>query len=94
MKHTHKLKMSRPSLLVKAARSGAARYQRDRDFPHHLRRPGPDDPDRIVKCLVDAEQDFDMERRAGTCTYDIAGHIAVLSALIAELSGSAEPERP
>ncbi|SLN38300.1 hypothetical protein ROJ8625_01755 [Roseivivax jejudonensis] len=78
--------MRRPRLLVRAARIGAADYSRDR----HLRRlvgPAPVAGTRAaLDRLVAVEAPLDAARRSGDAAYSPARHVAVLSAIIAELA--------
>ncbi|MBI1217877.1 MAG: hypothetical protein GC186_04950 [Rhodobacteraceae bacterium] len=74
--------LRRPRLLVQAARHGQASYRRERD----LRRiagaqamPGP-----VLPALLDAEAALEQTRKTGDAGYDIARHVEVLIALMAE----------
>lgn len=77
--------LRRPKTLIKAARFGATRYQRDRD----LRRIGAESksaPQRanLADWLLAEEQILEDTRICGDGTYSVQRHITVLAALIVE----------
>lgn len=76
--------LSRPRLLLAAARHGLAHYSRDRDLSRILRaRRLPDGPDAVF-ALMSEEARLDDIRRAGEDGYSVRRHVAVLIALLAE----------
>ncbi|MEM7177160.1 MAG: DUF6477 family protein [Pseudomonadota bacterium] len=78
--------MSRPTLLVRAAKTGARMYRRERDLPGAV--PGllqkPENS--ILPQLIATEQRCEAARRAKSPAYLIGHHVQVLAALLAERS--------
>lgn len=74
--------LRRPRLLVQAARLGVADYRRDRDLRRIAGTAAA--PDRVLPALMDAEAALEQTRCAGDASYDIARHVEVLIALMAE----------
>ncbi len=76
--------MSRPKLLVRAAKTGARLYRRERDLPGAV--PGllhkPEDS--ILPQLIATEERGEAARRAKSPAYRIGHHVQVLAALLAE----------
>jgi hypothetical protein len=74
--------LSRPRLLIRAARFGLGDYRRERDLRRllaaHL------NPERTMPHLLDVEAQLEQTRRAGDAAYSVARHIEVLIALMAE----------
>lgn len=82
--------LRRPKTLIKAARYGATRYQRDRD----LRRIGAElkstpQRARLADWLLAEEQTLEDTRTGGDGTYSVQRHITVLAALIVEATALA-----
>lgn len=75
--------LSRPRLLVRAARFGIGDYRRERDLRRLVPQPLP--PSRAVPCLIDEEERMEAIRREGRADYSVARHIEVLIALMAEV---------
>lgn len=75
-------RLSRPRLLVRAARIGASLYERERDL--HAALPGLVSHRAVVPALAAAEAACDAERRAGAPGYSAARHVKLLAALLAE----------
>jgi len=77
--------LKRPKLLVQAARIGGVGYHRDRDLRRLI--PGmPRNTDaEILESLTIQERCLHDARAAGATEYSLIRHVAVLSALIAEL---------
>lgn len=75
--------LSRPRLLVRAARFGIGDYRRERDLRRLV--PQPLLPSRAVPCLIDEEERMEAIRREGRADYSVARHIEVLIALMAEV---------
>ncbi|WP_340108599.1 DUF6477 family protein [Pikeienuella sp. HZG-20] len=73
----------RPRLLSRAARAGAALYQRDRDLARILPKMFGKDVG-VLPAIMAAEAHCETERRAGAATYSVAHHVSLLSALVAE----------
>ena len=68
--------LRRPRLLVQAARLGMADYRRERDLRRIAGTPAAPDH---------AQAALEQTRRAGDAGYDIARHVEVLIALMAEV---------
>ncbi len=77
-------RLTRPRLLMRAARAGAASYDRERDLARILRGPRPDAPGQALDALLDWEAEFDGMRRDADPGYDIARHVELLIAALAE----------
>lgn len=86
------LSLRRPRLLVAAARHGLARYDRVRDLPRLFRdtldQALPAEP---LAALREAEHALDTARRDGEAHYLPSRHVAVLVALLAELTRGDQP---
>lgn len=86
------LKLSRPRILTRAAKAGAALYRRERDLarvaPRVFAKANRKSP--VVADLVAAEAACEAERKAGALTYSIERHISLLAALFAEARNAAE----
>ncbi|MEM7270723.1 MAG: DUF6477 family protein [Pseudomonadota bacterium] len=80
------LKLSRPRILNRAAKAGAALYERDRDLAKIA--PGlaarARKGSKLVRALADAEAVCEGERKRGAATYSLERHVSLLSALLAE----------
>ncbi|MEL7465439.1 MAG: DUF6477 family protein [Pseudomonadota bacterium] len=80
------LKLTRPRLMTRAARAGAAAYRRDRDLRRFLPKLGLSGKrDAIIAAIRSAEETCEAERRLGAATYSLERHIGLLSALFAEM---------
>jgi hypothetical protein len=75
--------LTRPRLLMQAARSGLALYRRERDLKRIAGSadlgPGP-----ALDRLISIEAGLEATRRAGDAAYSVATHVDVLIALLAE----------
>ena len=80
--HSLLANLTRPRLLIRAARFGLGDYRRERDLRRlvdvHF------NPARAVPHLLDVEARLEQTRRQGDATYSVARHIEVLIALMAE----------
>jgi hypothetical protein len=76
--------ITRPRLLIRAARHGVEDYRRTRDLRRILRDDVLPGPVAAVTRLIDLEAQHDARRRAGDAGYTIAAHLDVLIALMAE----------
>jgi Family of unknown function (DUF6477) len=74
--------LSRPRLLIRAARFGLTEYRRDRDLRRLIETSAS--PEVALSRLISVEDDLEQTRRAGDASYSIARHIEVLIALMAE----------
>lgn len=77
-------RITRPRLLIRAARHGVEDYRRTRDLKRILRTDVLPGPTAAVTRLIDLEAMHDARRRAGDAGYTIATHLEVLIALMAE----------
>jgi hypothetical protein len=75
----------RPKILVRAARAGVLDYRRERDLKRILRQSRPAAPRQAIGSLLAEESRLEAFRTAGEATYSIQRHVAVLSALLAEV---------
>lgn len=76
--------LSRPTLLVRAARQGLAAYSRSRDLARLTGQSPARSPRSLVAALIDLEQQLEDERKSGDAAYRVSQHIDVLIALMAE----------
>lgn len=74
--------LSRPRLLVRAARFGIADYRRDRDL---RRLSGSDVTEIALPRLIEAEAAQETRRLAGDASYSVTRHVELLIALMAEV---------
>jgi hypothetical protein len=74
--------LSRPRLLIRAARFGLTDYRRDRDLRRLI--DGKLPPEAALPRLLTVEEGLETTRLKGDASYSIARHIEVLIALMAE----------
>lgn len=77
--------LKRPKLLVEAARHGSATYMRSRDLRSLIAGQPQKTNEQILESLGVQERLLDHDRRENATTYSVTKHIAVLSALLAEM---------
>ena len=77
--------LRRPTILIRAARCGVADYRRERDLKRILRQPRAGTPGQAIGSLLAEETRLEATRAAGEATYSIQRHVAVLTALLAEV---------
>ncbi|MGR3467422.1 MAG: DUF6477 family protein [Shimia sp.] len=76
--------LRRPRLLIQAARHGELTFNRARRLKHLIGKdPLPGSTECAVR-LLDKERGLDHLRKSGDAAYDIAQHVEVLTALMAE----------
>ncbi len=75
-------RLSRPKLLVRAARAGMALYRRERDLAGLIR--GSATGRGRISALIAAEEALEADRQALAPGYSAARHVRMLSALLAE----------
>lgn len=82
--------LSRPRILTRAAKAGAALYKRERDLgrilPKLTRKVAKP---ALINAIAEAEERCEAERSTGSATYSLTRHISLLSALLAESGGRA-----
>ncbi len=83
--------LRRPKILIRAARAGVVDYRRDRDLRRLLRLARGTAGPQTIGTLLAEESRLESTRTAGEATYSIQRHVAVLTALLAEvrLTGAA-----
>lgn len=95
--HSQLRLLKRPRLLVQAARFGLEEYRRERDLPRALQTESlPRTADALMR-LLSREAELNDARLRNAAHYDLATHIAVLTAIMAEaqvLQDSARSIRP
>ncbi|WP_201155517.1 DUF6477 family protein [Rhodobaculum claviforme] len=77
-------RLSRPRLLIRAARFGLAEYRRTPGLRRALAAVGAHAPAQVVAHLMRREDELDRQRRAGDAAYSVARHVEVLIALMGE----------
>lgn len=91
--------LRRPRLLIRAARIAAQDYRRDTRLPRLLGYGvTPRSGDALMR-LMAMEAGLNEKRETGDASYNIAGHVEVLTALMGEsrllrAQTAAAPERP
>ena len=76
--------LSRPRLLVRAARFGMAEFNRSRSLRRLLPGEATPAPGQAFEALLKRESDMDAARREGIAAYSPALHIEMLAALMHE----------
>ena len=85
--------LSRPRLLISAARHGLADYNRSRTLKRLTPAPALPSPKRAVSSLLTVEANLEDSRQKGDASYSVSRHVEVLIALIAEARLLARPMR-
>jgi len=83
--------LRRPPLLIRAARIGLARYDRDRQLPRHLGHAAPPQADQALERLLEIEADIEADRLAHATGYLAARHVEILIAILGEARRLREP---
>ena len=78
-------RLSRPRLLVRAARLGMMDYCRDRDLRRLIAAPSPPAPETALARLLDEEHRVEITRQRGDAAYSLTRHVDLLIALMAEM---------
>ncbi|MEM9012765.1 MAG: DUF6477 family protein [Pseudomonadota bacterium] len=83
--------LRRPRLLIRAAKAGLRTYSRDRDL---VRIPGhaAGGSRQTLSRLIAQEEALNATRRAGRGGYDPQIHVAILTALLAEIRRLTKPQ--
>jgi hypothetical protein len=76
--------LRRPTLLIRAARAGLPLYRRKRDLRRLLGADPAPAPAAALTALLEAEACHEARRAQSDGTYDPAGHVAVMIALLGE----------
>ena len=77
-------RLSRPRLLIRAARFGLAEYRRTPTLRRMFAAAGAHGAAQITAFLMRREAEMDNQRRAQDAAYSVARHVEVLIALMAE----------
>lgn len=78
-------RLSRPRLMVRAARIGAQDYSRNRHLRRILGYGSLPRPGQAVLKLMELEAGLDEDRRTNDAGYALTRHLDVLIALVAEI---------
>ncbi len=76
--------LSRPRLLIRAARHGVQDYRRERDLSRLIGTVRPAATGHAIPHLIEAEEEIEQIRQTGSAAYSIARHVELLIALMAE----------
>ncbi len=76
--------LHRPRLLIRAARFGLNDYDRHRDLRRLTGIPHPPSPEAALRQLIADEAELDLMRREGAAGYNLARHVELLIAMMAE----------
>ena len=77
--------ISRPKLLIRAARIGLENYRRERDLKRLTRSNRLPSHQRAVEDLFEQETQMEQTRLTGDAAYSATRHVEVLTALMAEI---------
>ena len=77
-------KLSRPKLLIRAARFGTDSYVRNITLPRLLGGTATPTPHSAITKLLELEETANAHRRAGNAEYSINTHIELLIAMMCE----------
>lgn len=77
--------MRRPRILIRAARAGVADYRRERDLKRLVKDAKGLLAGDALPPLLAEEHRLETTRTAGGATYSIQRHVAVLTAILAEV---------
>ncbi len=80
--------LHRPKILIRAARAGVSDYRRDRDLKRLVRDAKGAAPLEAMRPLLAEESRLEDNRTSGEATYNIQRHVAVLTAILAEVRRS------
>jgi len=92
--HSHLRHLTRPALLIHAARMGLDHYRRDWHLPRILNRADAPRPADAVMQLLMLEDELNTARRAQAADYAFTRHVDVLVALMCEARTLQETSRP
>lgn len=77
--------VSRPKILLKAARIAQTHYSRNRDLKRLIGAQNLPKPEQAVKWLLRREVELEQSRVLGNAAYNAKVHIHVMAALLQEL---------
>ena len=77
--------LSRPRILISAARLGMADYDRDTDLRFITRNAKTPSHEDAMHTLLAREKELEADRKDGSAQYSVHEHIRVLTALLAEI---------
>lgn len=81
---THLKSLNRPGLLVRTAKLAMGQFNREVFLDRIFGLDSSDDPKDVIRDLIEREEEFNVQRKTGDVTYNIARHISVLTALMHE----------
>lgn len=81
---TRLAQLSRPRLLIQAARNGIANYRRETHLPRLLGSANLPRSGQAIMQLCDLEASHNDARRIGDAAYRVSNHVEILIALMAE----------
>lgn len=76
--------LTRPRLLIRAARLGMQDYSRRKHLPSLLGYGADSRPSATLPALMELEEDMDTRRRHQDATYSVRRHVELLVAMMAE----------
>ncbi|MAM60534.1 DUF6477 family protein [Maritimibacter sp. UBA3975] len=91
VQHTELTRLRRPKLLLRAARHGLESFDRTRDLKRILGRAPRTTSE--IDALLDRESGLDAARRTGDVSYAPHHHVAVMTAVLAEMCPEADADR-
>lgn len=77
-------RLSRPKVLIRAARIGATEFRRERDLKRVLRTQNLPRPENGLPRLLALEEELETTRKTELAAYNVTRHVEVLTALLAE----------
>jgi len=84
--------LHRPRLLIAAARHGVRDYNRLRVLKRLTRSPSVPTPKKAVQSLLSVEATLENARKERDATYNVARHVEVMIALLAEARLLTQPK--
>lgn len=84
--------LRRPRLLIDAAKYGMSDYNRERVLKRLMRGAALPSPQKAVSTLLSTEETLESARKSGDASYNVARHVEVLIALLAEARQMANPK--
>ena len=76
--------LSRPRLLIGAAKAGAIEYTRNQDLRRHITHPDLPQYREVMSYLYELENTVEQQQHNGAATYSIVKHVDLLIARLGE----------
>lgn len=76
--------LTRPQLLIRAARIGQEDYNRARDLRRLIKTSTLPSPGKAIMSLMSQESELEAGRKEGSATYSVTRHVEVLVAVMGE----------